>query len=478
MNAVLLKELRQGIRNRYVLAAYLIFIAVLLIVVGVEMAGFMKVSADHPQMLFAAGKALFLAVHKIFAWVAMVFIPGYTAARLVHERWRADIDLMHATPMPPSALLIGKFRSAVALAGLFLGAALPFFGLSYFIGNIDVPNIVMSVALTLGAVAILTLCAILAAIAPMHKIIRGLALLGLAVFLYVAAEGWVGATEGLCSAGYMNILGNVNSCIGFAVGVALGVSVAVLLYTAALAGFRPVGSDRMRPFRISATALLAGWGAVTALLSRREDSEGALEAWVVVLAFFAIGAMIFGMSERTEPGLYLRKRMPRSRVWRILGYPFRTGQLNAVCWSLLLFAIALGINCIAFPTWEVTEYCFVCRTPHVFPCSMTDREHALVLLLNASAYVLTVFAVWHHLLRRKVPASALWWVTLLVIVLTQIALSAICGSGVEFIKGWVGYLFANKRDVLPWLYIWNYIALVSLIPICLRAARGEAGAGI
>ncbi|MCL2104244.1 MAG: hypothetical protein FWH21_04215, partial [Kiritimatiellaeota bacterium] len=159
MNAVLLKELRQSVRNRYVLAAYVIFVVVLLIVAGVQTSQFVRTSWSNPQSIFDAGKTLFQTIHAIFAALSFLFIPTYVLSRITREHWGTDLDLMYVTPMPPASLLIGKFGSAMALAGLFLSAALPFLVLSYFIGGMDVLSIVMTVILTLEIAAALTLYA-------------------------------------------------------------------------------------------------------------------------------------------------------------------------------------------------------------------------------------------------------------------------------------------------------------------------------
>jgi len=65
-----------------------------------------------------------------------------------------------------------------------------------------------------------------------------------------------------------------------------------------------------------------------------------------------------------------------------------------------------------------------------------------------------------------VSFSVLWWVTGIFIALITIALGATCSSGSDaaaFINYLPGYLFANTREVLPWLYGWNAAALTFLL---------------
>ena len=447
MNAVLLKELRQSVRNRYVLTAYVMFIVVLLVVAAVQTSLSINRSWENPTSVFKTGRTLFMTVHGIFAALGILFIPLYVLRRIITERWGTDVDLMYATPMPPCALLTGKFGSAMALAGLFLGAALPFLALSYFVGGIDVLSIVMSVILTLEVIAIATLGAIVIAIAPMPKIVRGMMQIGFALVLGIGALLWISATAELCSSGYMNIFANKDSCIVLVECMMAGLSAAGLLYAAGLAGFRPTTVDRMRPFRILATVLFAAWWVVVIIQKPWFYAENARAIWISSLTLFAAGMLVVGMSERTAPGLYLQQRLPRSRLARALGYPFRTGQLNAVCWAVLLFVAGIALAPM---------------TDNVHHAALWDRQH--ILSLNISGYALTILLIWHYYLRFKgMPAAALWWVTGIVIALATVTLGPMCVGGIEDIKYLPGYIYADEKS-LPLLYFWNAIALLCLVP--------------
>jgi len=459
MNPVLLKELRQSVRNRYVLTAYIAFIVILLVVAGVQVSVFTRNAWERPQSVYDAGKTLFTTIHGIFAGLAMLFVPCYTANRIVRERWGTDTDLMYVTPMPPAALLNGKFVSAMAMAGLFLAGALPFLALSYFIGGIDVLSIVMSVLLTLLAVAVLTLLTILLAIAPMPRIIRGVVSVGLGLNLLMGIGGWITLTSHLCSEGYMSILCDTNPCIVFVEAIAATVSAAALLYAAALAGFRSANLDRMRPFRVLATALIAAWGIVTALQSRYDYFEDAPKIWVTLLMLFAAGMMVLGQSERTAPGPYLRAQLPKSLAARARGFLFRTGQANAVCWAALLLAVGLMASQTIF---KDENYDFaVHRKVHVF-------------VLNISGYALTMLAFWRPILCRKMSNAPLWWVTALLIALITAILGPMHAGGFNGIALLPGYLFADSAFVLPMLYTWNITAF-AICCIGILAKRDGVG---
>jgi len=285
--------------------------------------------------------------------------------------------------------------------------------------------------------------------------------------------GWIAATAGLCSEGYMSILGNTNSCIVFVQAVTFALSVMGLLYAAAWAGFQSINVDRMRPFRLLATALVVGWGSIAAIQSRFEYFENMQEIWVTILMLFAAYMMVVGLGERVEMGTYQRKTLPKSFVGRVLGYPFRTGQLNAVCWAAILLAVGIALSYAIFPAAStVEEYCRKCSSTHFRSCTTTEAEAFRIAVLNVSGYALTMLCLWRGILRRtKMPGSALWWVTALVIILVTIVLGSLNAGGVDGIDGFIGYLFASKRDVLPLLYCWNAAAILGLVPVYL----GKAG---
>ncbi|MCL1921149.1 MAG: hypothetical protein FWG50_08760 [Kiritimatiellaeota bacterium] len=460
MNAVLLKELRQSVRNRYVLAAYIIFIVALLIVAGVQTSLSVRESWGNPQSVFRAGKALFLTIHGIFAALGILFIPAYVLTRIIRERWGTDLDLMYVTPMSPSALLLGKFGSAMALAGLFLSAALPFLALSYFIGGIDVLSIVMSVILTLEVIAIATLTGIMIAIAPMPKVLRGVAQLGCALGMVGVAQLWIWGTYALCGNGYASIFGNPDTCVLLLESIAAGLSAAGLLYAAALAGFRPPTAERMRPFRILATALIIAWGVIAAIQPPVYFSALPREVWIQTLILFAAGMLIVGLSERADP---LRRR-PSNLALSVLGYPFRAGQLNAMTWALLLLAAGHALG--------HAIHNIIAGQGH------TDWDAVNTAALNVSGYALTLHALWRYVLRRcGMPGSALWWVTGSVIVLITAILGPMDASGIREIDHLPGYLFATQVP-LAYLYIWNGLGILCLVPAYLRAARARFALGM
>jgi len=462
MNPVLLKELRQSVRNRYVLAAYIIFIVVLLIVAGVQTSLAVRESWDNPQSVFRTGKTLFMTVHGIFAALGVLFVPTYVLSRIIRERWGTDLDLMYVTPMPPSALLIGKFGSAMAMAGLFLSAALPFLALSYFIGGIDVLTIVMTILLTLEVIAVLTLCAIVVAIAPMPKILRGVAQLGYVGLLVGVTSAWAAASAGLCETGYRSIFANRNTCVTLVESMAAGLSAGALLYAAALAGFRPAASDRMRPFRILATALFIVWGCVAAIQSQYAYFTDFVDVWVGLLIIFSAGMIVVGLSERAEPGMCLRRQRPHSPVARalgtVLGFPFRTGQINAVCWAALMLMAGILAS-------------------YIMPSAAADDGMKFVrtFALNISGYAHTLLVLWRYFLRRKgMPCASLWWVTGVTITIITAILGPMSAGGVDGISYMVGYLFAEHVPVTR-LYVWNALAVLSLLPALIEnGLRHEA----
>ena len=142
MNSILRKELRQSVRNRLVLGAYLLYILLLLVITGVRIA---NAYADEGDGAYELGESIFLITSILLGAILFVFIPLQTVLRLARERWRANPDLQYVAPLKPSMFVWGKVLSSFALAGLFAGASVPFLFIAYFLGGVDIPNLIFIV---------------------------------------------------------------------------------------------------------------------------------------------------------------------------------------------------------------------------------------------------------------------------------------------------------------------------------------------
>ena len=455
MNPILLKELRQSVRNRVVLGAYLLYILLLLIAAGV------LIAFGYSDLDNNLGGKLFATVGVLCAFVLFLFIPLQTLLRLIRERWRANPDLQYIAPLRPSVFLGGKIRSGFALAGLFASASLPFCFIAYFLGGVDIPNLVFCLVAAGVLLFGFLLGVILLGIAPMPKFLRYLFGLGVAILLLMFV--WSGLREllyGELEPGFALDLferdalpGFLTLCLGF-------LTVAALLYTGAIAGFRAPGSNRMRPLRVTFTALWLVWPAWLWVWSRF-DSEFAeslnmvLRAWGMFGAALAGGLLVFASSERPAPSQRQLQNAPQNIFRRLFAWLFDNGQLGGMSWSLIIVFISLIVatNGVGRPTWESSQM----NLYGIIPMALC-------------AYGVTFMLGWRWLLRRKCGNGALWFVVACCFVLFGVAFLALENTGI-LPDPFVGNHFVDDPNAhwgAVFFYIWNGLAMLAFVPLAMH----------
>ena len=130
-NPIVVKELRQAVQSRLVIAILLLFLLANVLIVS----GYLILSVDI-AMSEQAGQDLFSALFVVLVVTCMVFVPLYAAVRLTMERNDSNIDLLFITTIAPAAIIRGKFWAAVALTALIYSASMPFLTFTYLLqGN-------------------------------------------------------------------------------------------------------------------------------------------------------------------------------------------------------------------------------------------------------------------------------------------------------------------------------------------------------
>jgi hypothetical protein len=176
LNPIVVKELRQGLRTR---VFWLSFGAMLLACLVVALVAF---AANQNDEFAFDGNKYFLAFFVCLGLVHFFIIP-YTAYRsLSREREDETWVLLTLTGLGPRSILRGKLGSFLVQAALYASAATPFMLFSYFLNGIDLPTILVTVALGWAYTLFLTAVAVSAATLAETKLLRAvmhLAVLGM-----------------------------------------------------------------------------------------------------------------------------------------------------------------------------------------------------------------------------------------------------------------------------------------------------------
>jgi len=328
------------------------------------------------------------------------------------------------------------------------------------LGGVDIPNLLF--LLVCAAVALLgvLLGAVLLGIAPMPKFIRYLLMLGFAFGLIMATIGLC-AGAGELEPGFAATLFDRDVYATFFTVCVVCASLAALLYTAVLAGFRAPGSNRTRPLRVTATALLclfapAWFWLMTWLHGIDEKIALHHHHYTLLPLIMAMPVfLIFTSGERPVFSMRQLQNVPRG-IGRFFAWLFGNGQISGMVWCLLLFWPAF------FFAVSVECPCTQCRSSRSGP-------GVDIFLLTVCAYVMTIALGWRYFFKKRVGNSLLWFIILACLVFVSAALQALVVADI-LPKSIPGNPFASDPDVLllPWLYRWNAALLFAFVPLAVR----------
>ncbi len=175
LNPLVVKEVRQGLRSRVFWASFGLMLLACLII---SMVAYANV---RDSGLSTHGQGFFLAFFVCLGVVHFFIIPYSAYRSLAREREDETWVLLILTGLGPRRILRGKVASFLVQAGLYASAVGPFLLFSYYLNGIDLPTILLILALGACWLVFLTVVAVCAATladARMGRAFVHLALLG------------------------------------------------------------------------------------------------------------------------------------------------------------------------------------------------------------------------------------------------------------------------------------------------------------
>ena len=340
MNPVTLKELRQLTRSRTIAGAIVGFFLVQLLaaalVVVAETNSHGALDDDCGEMVFAWLAAL---LGPILAFV----VPGNIFSRLVSEHGPGRAELLCATALRPSALVDGKIRSGLAMLALFLAGALPFLLCSYLLGGVDVLFVLSwTLAVAVCASTAVHLSLFLGSLrlsAPFRWCIWAFCAIPCIPFALLSANGYEELDWNKW--GWLSIMAGLFVTANF------------LLRGLAIALVAPPATDRVRPLRLTVSGLLFVWLAVAVAASLFAPGAGtwadvreAFSTFGCFAGFVILPLAAFDLSSPPGPTRRVLLDRPRSRLRRLLRFPFSTGAESGLAFAILFLGFAF--LCVAF----------------------------------------------------------------------------------------------------------------------------------
>jgi len=382
LNPVLVKEFRQAVRSRLVVAVLILFLLVDLAILG----SYLLLSPEAHTSA-EGGRDVFMFLLSVLLITCVAFVPLYAGVRISLERNDANIDLFFVSTITPGAIIRGKYLTAMAITLLIFSACMPFIVFTYLLRGIDLPTIFYLLAIGFLVCAGANAVGVLAGCIPGSWFMRGLVALGMLFFLFytiAAMLAWVSSLVFYRSfpMGWdWEFWGTFGTIVFMEV---LGIG---LLYVMSVALISPKASNRMLVPRIYVMGSWAVSGAVTALWTWLGRSSDTLLVWVVGSGVVFACMAVLALGERDTWSRRVRRTIPRNRLLRLVAFLLYTGSAGGVAWCTLMFGLTLLVG-LAWSELGAGSF----RTPPGFAetCDDTAFFFGYVLCYCLSAAVLRI----------------------------------------------------------------------------------------
>lgn len=391
MNPVAVKEFRQAVQSRWVIAILMLFLLVNLAIIGISVT--LSVS---PETSIDLGREVFSALMFLLLFTCMWFVPLYSGIRLTLERNDANIDLLFISTITPGGIVRGKLLAAMGLTLLIFSTCMPFMVLTYLLRGVDLPTIFFALAFGFTVCALANSLGIFAGCVSGSAIMRGIVDVGVLISLIYLASGTAGMIHStLFFGGWMFGGGSMWRTFGmYLVGEALAIG---LLYVLSVAMVSPKTSNRMLVPRLYITGCWMATGVALAVWSAIEGLLMPIEPWIFLSGISFIILAVTSLGERDTWSPRIRRTIPRNRLLRPLAFLFYTGSAGGIVWATMLFVTTMAIIYVSL------------NTTSIFGLSHNLAEECMNLSMTFGyilCYCLTVAALRPSLL-RNVPTPNL-----------------------------------------------------------------------
>lgn len=383
LNPMVVKELRQMVRGRFISASLIFFLVVLLAVLSVFM-------ANSSSSNFSQGPAVFIGFLSTLVFVTLFFVPFSVAAKIGRERDDEDSDLLYITNLSAEKILFGKLTSGIVTTALFFLVAMPFMSLTYFLRGIDFPTMLLIIAAAyLIIVAMIQLFIFLACLAPNRGTRTILALFGLTgtILVYSIMTSILGgALLGAMHSSFKWVnIGWFLACDLFFIGSFFMLSAAAL---------KPPAFNRAAPVRawFSLWWLLVlgvgGW------LSGFEKEF--VFGWSIFGSILGMLGFLISICEREELSPRIRRTIPSSGFKRFSAFFLWSGAAGGMAWSVLIMIVSLTVLSLIYQ-------------PLIHD---NIRDSFIALAVYSCAYALSAHLLYHRFFHRRIRKGYCWVILL------------------------------------------------------------------
>lgn len=396
--AMLVKELRQGLRTRGFVGAFIVFQVIMVFLMLGTVLGSAFGNATTRSMSAGWINNVFWSLLGVQLLLA---IPARALGSLQAELESRSLDLLVLTRLTAWRIVLGKWGSLMAQALLLFTAMLPYGIVRYFMGSVDLVEDAGRCAALIGGCALLTAAGLAAS--GMPKIVRII----IPIVLVFTLQGLVGILGGRMFSG-----GSISRTTGLDVAVWWfdgAILLGILLVSAVRRVAPPAENHVVLPRGLALLVLLPV--PLLAAFGRLSGAKGQVGFAVVVLAIVAAMEL---SSTRWPMIAHWRPWVTRGRGLRWVGVFALPGWQSAFAFTALagsllwccsfvpgflpktspLGLVFLGIVALVFPAVVLSFFNLAGKSPA-----------ALYLLVLAISNFIAAFAYVLHSLPQRVEGA-------------------------------------------------------------------------
>jgi hypothetical protein len=435
LNPIVVKELRQAVQSRFVMAMLLFFLLLQLLFMGIYLM-VNSITGTLESAEFQAGRPVFAMLHGVLLAMCMLFLPAYSGFRLGAERSDVNVDLLFISTLRPRAIISGKLAAGLVLALLIFSACTPFMAFTYFLRGIDLASIFLIIGLDFLGVMGTVMLALFLAVVPANRVVKVLlGLAGLIALLFTfgmyVSWAWAGLEFGAL-AGFFERPEFPLECLAVVLIAATGIG---FLFTCAVGLLSPMSANRALPMRLWVTlACLTTGVTVAAAVANSDSMLEWLYVWILLVAMLISLCIFIAINEREDWAPRVARTIPRRWWLRLPAFFLFSGAAGGVLWACLLFA-----GC-----WAASWYLYV-----VF--DRASWAHVATAAIFGYTYCYALSAVFLRCVIRRIAPIYTWLVAVVLIFL---------GSIVPFLVTFLVRFDWNSEENLNWLVSNPIVGLV------------------
>ncbi len=405
INPIVVKELRQAVHSRFVVAVLLLFLLIQLVFLGCYLT-FAGIGGRLDQIDYQAGRDVFTWLQVILLATCMLFLPAYTGARLAAERSEVNTDLLFITTLQPRKIISGKLASSVLIAVLIFSACAPFMAFTYFLRGIDLPSIFLVVLIdflvVIGSVHLMVLLAVV----PTNRVLKAfLGVLGFAILMFIFVMTLTG-TISMVQMGAVPDLGDREFWSYAGPGLIAFAGLCGLIYTWSVALISAPSANRTLPMRVFMLAYTLVSAALFGYICVATNHDEPAQMWMLIIGFLIFFALLIAINERERWSPRVARTIPRSWLLR----PFAFVLYSGAAGGLLFAGVLMAIQTAGYLLFQA--YYPMVATPRW--TSLADAFYRVlgIVLLYIYCYGMTAVLLRNWLF-RNIPANLTWVLFLL-----------------------------------------------------------------